>query len=408
MIDFDKLSILDSTQEVSDELLAAYIDGNTTEEENLFVEQHIPTEEIDAIMETTEDSQSFQEYISVWDGDYGFWELGLPPVLTHDGEINTLNQMNMERNIYFANAQFGEEAKIDVSGEVFQWYDDTCAIKSQQLVLEQYGIEVSQEDLISIAEEQGWYRSGEGTPMNFVGNLLDYHNIPSTSVVGANVGNLVAELAQGHQVIIGLDSGELHNNSILEGIKDFFLGGTPDHALIVAGIDLTDPNNSYVILKDPGTGDVAKPYPLDQFMDAWNDANCFMVSTNEPTPAFELQHMNLHDINGMSVETFLSENDFHNQEFTACEINYDLDQLLSIWIDTPHEIIDGRVIVDDSTNLDGIIPDDDSLHNLSSLNVFASVDGDKTLIDGSEIEIETEAEFMDSFDSHSDDFDMNI
>lgn len=92
MIDFDKLNILDSAQEVSDELLAAYIDGNTTEEENLFVEQHIPAEEIDTMVETTEDCQSFQDYISVWDGDYGFWELGLPPVLTHDGEINTLNQ----------------------------------------------------------------------------------------------------------------------------------------------------------------------------------------------------------------------------------------------------------------------------------------------------------------------------
>ena len=88
MLDFDKLNILDAAQDVSDELLAAYIDGNTTEEENLFVEQHIPAEEIDTMVETTEDCQSFQDYISVWDGDYGFWELGLPPVLTHDGEIN--------------------------------------------------------------------------------------------------------------------------------------------------------------------------------------------------------------------------------------------------------------------------------------------------------------------------------
>lgn len=95
MLDFDKLNMLTSDQEVSDELLAAYIDGNTTEEENIFVEQHIPTEEIDTIIETTEDCQSFQEYISVWDGDYGFWELGLPPVLTHDGEINTLNRRNI-------------------------------------------------------------------------------------------------------------------------------------------------------------------------------------------------------------------------------------------------------------------------------------------------------------------------
>ena len=92
MLDFDKLNILDSAQEVSDELLAAYIDGNTTEVENLFVEQHVDAEELDTISETMEDYQSFEEHIAIWDGDYGFWELGLPPVLTHDGEINTLNQ----------------------------------------------------------------------------------------------------------------------------------------------------------------------------------------------------------------------------------------------------------------------------------------------------------------------------
>ena len=400
MLDFDKLNILDSAREVSDELLAAYIDGNTTEEENLFVEQHIPTEEIDSIMETTEDSQSFQDYISVWDGDYGFWELGLPPVLTHDGEINTLNQMNMERNIYFANAQFGEEAKIDVSGEVFQWYDDTCAIKSQQLVLEQYGIEVSQEDLISIAEEQGWYQSGGGTPMNFVGNLLDYHGVPSTSVVGANVGNLVAELAQGHQVIIGLDSGELHNNSILEGIKDFFLGGTPDHALIVAGIDLTDPNNSYVILKDPGTGDVAKPYPLDQFMDAWNDANCFMVSTNEPTPAFELQHMNLHDINGMSVESFLSANDVHNQKLDIVDV-----ETLEEWRESSD--IEHNTRNDDDNGYDSDDADDKNDNNYDldnhgdeDYNHFSGTDDDADII-------ENESEDLFDDDNYDEEFECN-
>lgn len=102
MLDFDKLNILDSAQEVSDELLAAYIDGNTTEVENLFVEQHVDAEELDTISETMEDYQSFEEHIAIWDGDYGFWELGLPPVLTHDGEINTLNRRNiasLENNI---------------------------------------------------------------------------------------------------------------------------------------------------------------------------------------------------------------------------------------------------------------------------------------------------------------------
>ena len=83
--------------EFSDELLAAYIDGNTTENENVFIEQHVETEELDTIFETKEDYQSFEDYISVWDGDYGFWELGLPPVLTHDGEINIIHDDEIDK-----------------------------------------------------------------------------------------------------------------------------------------------------------------------------------------------------------------------------------------------------------------------------------------------------------------------
>lgn len=321
MIDLDKLIPQDALGNISDELLAAYIDGNTTEAENAFIEQNSPAEELNTLSELLDDTHSFEDQISQWDGDYGFWELGIPPVIGSN-DNNHLNNNSMNRNIYYASAQFGEHPLIDVSGEVFQWYNDTCAIRSQQLVLERFGIDVPQEVLIEIAENNGWYRvdGGTGTPMNCIGNLLEFYGVPSTSVVGANVGNLVAELAQGHQVIVGVDSGELHNSAIMESLKDLFVGDTPDHALIVAGIDLTDPNNAYVVLKDPGTGDVAKPYPLEQFMDAWRDSNCFMVSTDIPTPDFELQHSPLNNIGGVSMSEFLSSNNIHNYDHISVDL----------------------------------------------------------------------------------------
>src|SRR5699024_2268032 len=100
---------------------------------------------------------------------------------------------------------------------------------------------------------------------------------------------LVNELAQGHKVIVGLDSDELwHNDSISDKLKnlydDIFSNEYGDHALIVAGIDTSDPNNIQIIVTDPGSGEEGKPYPLEQFMDAWSDANCYMVSTNIPVP----------------------------------------------------------------------------------------------------------------------------
>lgn len=84
---------------------------------------------------------------------------------------------------------------------------------------------------------------------------------------------------------MGVDSAELWGNSFIEWLRDFFLGDTPDHALIVSGIDTSDPNNIMVYVTDPGNGDHNKAYPLDQFMDAWKDAQCFMVATDDPVPS---------------------------------------------------------------------------------------------------------------------------
>ena len=203
---------------------------------------------------------------------------------------------------------------------VQQQYPDTCAIKSQQLILEDFGIDVSENQLIQTAHANGWYDGGGTNPQD-VGNLLNLAGIPVTKQDGANVFTLVNELAQGHKVIVGVDADELwYNNSISEKwmnwVNDFFGPQGGNHALIVAGIDTSDPNNIQVIVKDPGSGDDGKPYPLDQFIDAWADTHCHMVSTDLSAPEFangmknfdyELGH--LHDIAGVSYPNFQIFND---------------------------------------------------------------------------------------------------
>jgi len=191
-----------------------------------------------------------------------------------------------------------------------QAYNDTCAIKSQQLILNDFGVPVTEDQLVQYSAEHGWY-NGNGTAMEDVGKILADAGIPCTQTVDANAYDLANELAQGHKVIVAVDSEELWDNSILDWLKDIFLGDTPDHALIVAGIDMTDPNNPMVILTDPGTGQPAQPYPLDQFMDAWGDSQNFMVSTDVPTPsaidtftANGMSDMHLPEVAGVDFGTF--------------------------------------------------------------------------------------------------------
>lgn len=206
----------------------------------------------------------------------------------------------------------------EITNPYEQNYSDTCAIKSQQLILKDFGIDVTEDQCVQYSKEHGWYN--EGTMPEDVGKLLDAAGVPCSQTVGANVYDLVNELSQGHKIIVGVDSGELWSNSIWDWLKDVFFGDTPDHALIVAGIDMRDPDNPMVIVTDPGTGQPAQPYPLDQFMDAWADSNCFMVSTDIATPeatqsmvANGLVDGHLNEVANVDYNTFTLFHDYSHQ-----------------------------------------------------------------------------------------------
>lgn len=173
------------------------------------------------------------------------------------------------------------------SPDIQQDYPDTCAVKCQELIIEQFtGQSIPEDALVQEALQHGWYRPTQGTLPQDIGNLLELHGIAVNRYENANIFNLASELAQGHKVIIGLDSGELWSeNPILEQIEDRFGIGGADHAVVVSGIDTTDPANVKVIISDPGTGEGAATYPLAQFLDAWRDSNFFMVATQQPAPA---------------------------------------------------------------------------------------------------------------------------
>lgn len=181
--------------------------------------------------------------------------------------------------------QFNGQFVGDPTNPYQQQYIDTCAIKSQQLILNEFGIPVTEDDCVKYSMEKGWYHNdGSGTTFEDIGKLLTDAGVPCTQSEGANVYDLANQLAQGHKVVVAVDSGELWDNGILDWLKDFFFGNTPDHAVIVAGVDMTDPDNPMVLVTDPGNGTPTKPYPLDQFMDAWADSECYMVSTDVATP----------------------------------------------------------------------------------------------------------------------------
>ena len=194
--------------------------------------------------------------------------------------INSQNKRNMEKNfsIGFAQADhnFGIPAENIHVPESIQHTMDGCNFHSEATILNEYGFNVTEEQLQSEGQAQGWYHPGQGTPIECMGRHIEGRGIPVSMTEGNGIDNLISELSQDHRVIVAVDSGELWNPNITEYIQDQMYGGNPDHALIVDGISIKD---NLITLTDSGSGDYRTEFPLDNFMDAWNDSNCTMVAT---------------------------------------------------------------------------------------------------------------------------------
>lgn len=154
----------------------------------------------------------------------------------------------------------------------------TCAVQAQRGIIEAFtGEDISESELVYEATTNGWLTDGGMSPHD-VGRLLELHGVDNHTVDGATVEQLMTELAQGHKVVIGVDSGELWQSD--SPLEDFF-GETADHAIWVTGVDLSDADHPQVVVNDSGDPSCAgKAYDLNNFVDAWRDSGFFYVATD--------------------------------------------------------------------------------------------------------------------------------
>lgn len=280
---------------VSIEKMAAYLDGNVYSEEAQKISSLISSnddlkqfvESNDAIDEGIEEFYSLggemPEEISNLDFDLPDVSVGdeiseASDILSEDSDSLPVNHSQTENNME-ENSPVFKALTVD---DIQQEFPDTCAIKSQQIILESHDINVSEQDLVEESIDKGWYVPGQGGTMpEDVGNLLEEHGMTVNHFENATIDDIASELAKGHQVIVGVDSGELWQPGHFETFEDFFKLGGADHALIVSGIQVNPlTSEREVILTDPGTGEVAHTYTIDQFEDAWDDSDNFMISSD--------------------------------------------------------------------------------------------------------------------------------
>ena len=306
---------------VSIEEFAAYLDGNLSENEMSRVGSIIHNDssmqellEASQLVSDTMDSYSaidfeLPEEIANWDFILpdlenidnisvvtdSFFENSTPyqqeGMTAEENEQQETEPLNQNENMTTNYRTYGEAGENLYDPIYIKQPDDhSCGLRSQQIVLRDFGIDIPFEDLESYALAAGVY-SENGTYTYDIGKVLEMAGVGMHQVQGSTIYDLTNELAQGHRVIVSVDANELWYNDSIGGkfsnwLNDALGRQGGNHALIVAGVEVNpaDLNDVKVVLTDPGAGHLRIEYPLDQFMDAWQDSNCFMAATDEAAP----------------------------------------------------------------------------------------------------------------------------
>jgi len=192
----------------------------------------------------------------------------------------------------FDPAAAGEAVVGEPASDMAHWhqqaYPDTCAVASQEFILDGLtGRDFSEDELRQQAIDNGWYTPGGGTTLEDMGKLLEANGVPVERQYNSTLDDLSARLEQGGKVLVAVDSDEVWSPG-QDNDEGFFSlltypgipGQDANHAVEVIGIDRSDPDNPMVVLNDPGHPDGGGMLvPESDFLNAWADSNNYMVST---------------------------------------------------------------------------------------------------------------------------------
>ena len=210
---------------ISDELLAAYLDGNTSEEETKQVLQALKHDkqlrEVLNVALQTEDKAS---------------------LIPLQSEVLPMLQM------------------AALSGE------NICAVLCEIFILQRHHIPYSEEELVNTARKEGWLKP-QGTPLYCIGNLLELSGLKVNRQYDSTINDLRLALENDDDVVVGVDREKLYADE--NDPEDL-----TNHAIVVKAID-----DNRVTIFDPYKKPEIISISLPVFMDAWKESRFYMVST---------------------------------------------------------------------------------------------------------------------------------
>ena len=245
---------------ITNELLAAYAEGNVSNEERLAVRHYL-----------TENPQEWDSMLMMMDDDYD--------ITLDDEDIASLNTAELDHNLTNLlgeldcmesnEAQFRILPAMAMAAE--NKVDNLCVIHCEGIALRRFGFDVTDGELLAESRKEGWLQQA-GTALHNIGRLAGSHGLGVSHRYECSIEDIQESLSAGHIVLAAVDSNELIGNYAEEKQKDIIDGETPNHVVIVESI-----NKDTATITDSATPQKHDVYPLSQFLDAWDDSSRYLI-----------------------------------------------------------------------------------------------------------------------------------
>ena len=227
---------------ISDELLAAYLDGNTSNEETQQVLQALKTD------------KQLQEVLNV--------------ALQAEDEVSIIPLQSEALPMLQMAALSGE---------------NVCAVLCEIFILQRHHISYDKEKLIDTARKNDWLKP-EGTPLYCLGNLLAFSGLFVSRRYDSTLEDIRRALEKDNDVVIGVDREKLYAEEVdLEDLTN--------HAVVVTKID-----NDAITILDPYEDPYVKRVPIPDFLNAWKESHNYMIQVFQSADEYEPHPINVDSI----------------------------------------------------------------------------------------------------------------
>ena len=157
--------------------------------------------------------------------------------------------------------------------------ENYCSLECEKYVLRRLNIEFDEQQLLENAIHNGWQRQ-DGTALHNVGRHLEANGLVVTRRYKSSINDIAQALYEGDNVIVAVDGGELIGNGVEELLEDILISQIPDHVVVVLSLDV---ENKTITIFDPNSSNQEDTYALEQFEDAWNDSKNYMLTITSNT-----------------------------------------------------------------------------------------------------------------------------